>query len=54
MRHVYTILVGKPKGKRLIGRPTYRCGNKIKIKVTVFWNVVPCSVAVYEHSSEDT
>jgi hypothetical protein len=24
-RNAYTLLVGQPKGKRLLGRPTHRC-----------------------------
>jgi hypothetical protein len=29
MRNAYKILVGKPEGKRSLGRPTRRCGDNI-------------------------
>jgi hypothetical protein len=29
--NAYSILVGKPKGERLLGRPTYRWENNIKM-----------------------
>jgi hypothetical protein len=31
VRSVYKILVGKPKGKRPLGRPSYRWMNNIKL-----------------------
>jgi hypothetical protein len=31
MRNAYRILVGKPEGKRLLGRPRHRWVNNIKI-----------------------
>jgi hypothetical protein len=31
MRWAYRILMGKPEGKRPLGRPTYRWENKFKI-----------------------
>jgi hypothetical protein len=31
-RTVYRILVGKPEGKRPLGRPRHRYLNKIKVK----------------------
>jgi hypothetical protein len=31
MRNAYKILVGKPKGKRPLGRPRYRLEDNIKI-----------------------
>jgi hypothetical protein len=34
MRNVYKILVGKPEGKRLLGRPRCRWKYNIKIRVT--------------------
>jgi hypothetical protein len=30
-RNSYMFLVGKPEGKRLLGRPRLRCGDNIKI-----------------------
>jgi hypothetical protein len=30
-RYAYRILVGKPEGKRLLGRPTRRCLDNIEI-----------------------
>jgi hypothetical protein len=30
-RHVYRLLVGKPEGKKLLGRPRHRQVNKIKM-----------------------
>jgi hypothetical protein len=30
-RNVYRLLVGKPEGKRPLGRPTHRCIDNIKI-----------------------
>jgi hypothetical protein len=32
-RGVYRILVGKPEGKRLLGRPTHRWENNITINI---------------------
>jgi len=31
MRNVYSILVGKPKGKRLLRRPRHRCEDNIRM-----------------------
>jgi hypothetical protein len=33
MRNTYKILVGKPEGKRLLGRPTHGRENNIKMKL---------------------
>jgi hypothetical protein len=30
-RNAYRILVGKPEGKRPLGRPTHRCENNIRM-----------------------
>jgi hypothetical protein len=47
MINVYSILVGKPEGKRLLRRPSRRWGDNIRvIQVEVFCTVTPCSVAV--------
>jgi hypothetical protein len=35
MRNVYKILVGKPDGKRPLGRPMHRWKDNIKIKMDV-------------------
>jgi hypothetical protein len=32
--HAYRILVGKPEGKRLVGKPRYRWMDNIKIDLT--------------------
>ena len=32
-RHLYRVLVGKPKGKRLFGRPRRRWENNIKMNL---------------------
>jgi hypothetical protein len=40
-RNTYRILVGKPEGKRSLGRPRLRRGNKIKMDLTeIGWGVV--------------
>jgi len=51
MRNSYKILVGKPEGKRSLGRPRCRCGNNAKINLketgceVVDWiHVVQCRV----------
>ena len=31
MKHVYRVFVGKPKGKRPLGRPRRRCEDNIKM-----------------------
>jgi hypothetical protein len=36
-RGVYRILVGKPEGKRPLGRPRRRCENNIKMDLKWFW-----------------
>jgi hypothetical protein len=33
-RNVYRILVGKPKGKKPLGRVRYRCEDNIKMDLT--------------------
>jgi hypothetical protein len=33
-RNAYTILVGKPEGKRILERPGHRLENNIKINLT--------------------
>jgi hypothetical protein len=33
MRNAYRILVGKPEGKRPLGRPTRRCVDNIKMDI---------------------
>jgi len=30
-RGVYRVLVGKPEGRRPLGRPRYRCGDNIRM-----------------------
>jgi len=30
-RGIYRVLMGKPEGKRPLGRPRHRCGDNIKI-----------------------
>jgi hypothetical protein len=32
-RGVYSVLVGKPEGKRLLGRPRRRCEDNIKMEL---------------------
>jgi len=34
-RGVYRVLVGKPDGKRSLGRPRHRWGNNIKVDLQV-------------------
>jgi hypothetical protein len=34
-RNTYRILVGKPEGRRLLGRPRRRCVDNIKMPLTV-------------------
>jgi hypothetical protein len=41
-RNVYIFLVGKPEGKRPLGRPRRSWVNNIKMKNGVFWVVTPC------------
>jgi hypothetical protein len=36
-RGVYRVLVGKPEGKRLFGRPMRRCEDNMKIELQ--WDV---------------
>jgi hypothetical protein len=36
-RNVYRLLVGKPKGKRLLGKPRYRWTDNIKMDL---WEIV--------------
>jgi hypothetical protein len=31
MRNVYTVLVGNPEGKRLLGKPSRKCEDNIKM-----------------------
>ena len=40
-RGVYRVLVGKPEGKRPLGRPRYRWGDKIKMDLQEvgFWGM---------------
>jgi len=33
MRNAYSILVGKPEGKRLLGRPSYRWEDNIRVEL---------------------
>jgi hypothetical protein len=33
-RNAYGVLVGKPEGKRPVGRPIYRCKYHIKMDIT--------------------
>jgi hypothetical protein len=41
MRNVYKILVGKPKGKRPLGRPRRRWEDSIRMDVReIWWEVV--------------
>jgi hypothetical protein len=37
MRNVYGILVGKPEGKRPIGRPRRRWESNIRMDLTEIW-----------------
>jgi hypothetical protein len=40
-RNAYTILVGKPEGKRPLGRPRRRCEDNIKMGLTeIGWDVM--------------
>jgi hypothetical protein len=40
-RNVYRLLVGKPEGKRLLGRPRHRWMGNIKMDLLeIVWNVV--------------
>jgi hypothetical protein len=40
-RHVYRLLVGKPEGRRPLGRPRYRCLDNIRLDlVEVGWDDV--------------
>jgi hypothetical protein len=40
-RNAYRILVGKPEGKRPLGRPRRRCGDNIKMDLTeIGWDGV--------------
>jgi hypothetical protein len=40
-RNAYRILVGKPKGKRPLGRPRHRCLDNIKMDLRVIgWDEV--------------
>jgi hypothetical protein len=42
-RHVYRLLVGKPEGKRPLGRPRRRWIDNIKMDLSeVGWSVVDC------------
>jgi hypothetical protein len=34
MTNTYTVLLGKPKGKRPLGRPSHRCEDNIKMDLT--------------------
>jgi len=41
MRNVYKILVGKPKGKRPLGRPRRRWEDSIRMDLReIWWEVV--------------
>jgi hypothetical protein len=33
MRNAYKILVGKPEGKRPLGRPRHKCKDNIKVNL---------------------
>jgi hypothetical protein len=40
-RNMYTVLVGKPKGKIPLGRPRHRCEDGIKMDLReIGWGVV--------------
>jgi hypothetical protein len=40
-RNVYRVLVGKPEGKRLLGRPRHRWEDRIKMDLReIGWGVV--------------
>jgi hypothetical protein len=45
--NAYRILVGKPEGKRPLGRPRTRWVDNIKMDLkkmsTIFWDITPCS-----------
>jgi hypothetical protein len=36
-RGVYRVLVGRPEGKRPLGRPRHRCEDNIKIDLLEIW-----------------
>jgi hypothetical protein len=44
MRSADSILVGKAEGKRPLGRHWRRRENSVKMKMTVVWDVAPCSL----------
>jgi hypothetical protein len=40
-RKVYRVLVGKPEGKRPLGRPRHRCEDEIRMRLREMgWGVV--------------
>jgi hypothetical protein len=43
MRNAYKILIGKPDGKKPLGRRRRRWEDNMKMKIAVFWVVAPCS-----------
>jgi hypothetical protein len=50
-RKVYKVLVGKPEGKRLLGRPRRRLEDGIRMDLremfrAVFWVILPCKMIV--------
>jgi hypothetical protein len=50
-RNAYTILVGKPEGKRLLGRPRYRWVDNIKMDLReIGWAVVDWMDIVQERN----
>jgi hypothetical protein len=44
IRNDYRVLVEKPEGKRPLTLLTHRCEDNIKMKITAFWDIAPCSL----------
>jgi hypothetical protein len=50
-RHAYSILVGKPEGKRPLGRPIHRCENNVNMDLRQLkWRGVGCIHLVQERN----
>jgi hypothetical protein len=49
MRKAYKILIGKPKGKRLLGRPRRKWENNIKMVL----KELRCNVVDWIHRAQD-
>jgi hypothetical protein len=51
-RNVYRLLVGKPEGKRPLGRPRHRCINNIKMDLLDWTGLVWLRIGRGESSCE--